>query len=58
MPNDPQSIFSPELTSYEVREIGHRAVAESAEARARARDLLAASHELLKQLDAILARWW
>jgi hypothetical protein len=36
---DPQSIFPPELTSYEVREMGRRAVAESAEARARARDL-------------------
>jgi len=58
MPHDPQSIFPPGLTSEEVREIGRRAVVETAEARAHARDLLVEAQRLLRQLDALLARRW
>ena len=56
MPYDPQSIFPPGLISEEVREIGRRAVVETAEARAHARDLLVEAQRLLQQLDALLAR--
>jgi hypothetical protein len=53
MPNDPHSQLtaSPELTEKEVREI-----IECREAKAKAYDLIATAHDLLRKVDDQLAR--
>jgi hypothetical protein len=46
----------PELTADEVRDLGDRAAAETAEEKTRAYDEIRKSHALLKRVDEILAR--
>jgi|AmaraimetFIIA100_FD_contig_61_8709193_length_264_multi_1_in_0_out_0_1 hypothetical protein len=58
MPNGPHSQLtaSPEPTDKEVREMAHRAVIECREAKAKAYDLIATAHDLLRKVDDQLAR--
>jgi hypothetical protein len=58
MPDDPHShLTAPSgLTDKEVREMTYRAIIECREARAKAYDLIATAHDLLRQVDDQLAR--
>jgi hypothetical protein len=58
MPNDSrhQLTAPPELTSKEVRQLAYRAIAECRETKAKAYDLIAKSHNLLRRMDELLAR--
>jgi hypothetical protein len=52
----PQLPFPRELTRDEVRTIARRAIIECNEAKEKANVLIAKSHDLLRQLDGLLAK--
>jgi hypothetical protein len=58
MPNDAhhQLTDPPELTGEEVRQLAYRSITECRETKAKAYDLIAKSHDLLRRMDELLAR--